>query len=235
LADRSKRYLNVLEKVDRERRYGLREAIAKVKEMASARFDESVEMHVRLNVDPRHADQQVRGTVVLPHGLGKTKRVLVFASGEKVKEAEAAGADYVGGEELVKKIESGWLEFEAAVATPDMMKVVGRLGKILGPRGLMPSAKSGTVTFDVADAVREIKMGRVEFKVDKAGIIHSVIGKASFDEGKLFDNAKALLSAIVRAKPASAKGQYVKSIALATTMSPSVKLNVSEALKEIAE
>ncbi len=232
---KSKRYLALLEKYDKNKRYSLKEACSIVKQLASTKFDESVEMHVRLGVDPRHADQQVRGTVILPHGTGKEKKVLVFASGEKIKEAEAAGADYVGGEELVKKIESGWLDFDAAIATPDMMRIVGRLGRILGPRGLMPSSKSGTVTFDVADAIKEIKSGRIEFKVDRYGIVHAMIGKASFPEEHIYDNAKALLQALLRARPPAAKGQYIRSIALSTTMSPSVKVDVNQAIKEVSE
>ncbi|HOM98203.1 MAG TPA: 50S ribosomal protein L1, partial [Acetomicrobium sp.] len=211
MAKKSKRYLAMLEKVDKTKLYGLREAIELLKELPTAKFDETVEMHIRLNVDPRHADQQVRGTITLPHGTGQEKRVLVIASGEKMKEAEEAGADYVGGEDMVQKIEGGWLDFDAVIATPDMMRVVGRLGRILGPRGLMPSAKTGTVTFDVAEAIKEIKAGRIEYRVDRYGIIHVVIGKMSFAPDMLFDNAKALLRAVLRARPAVVKLGYVRS------------------------
>jgi len=225
----------MLEKVDKTKLYGLREAVELLKELPPAKFDETVEMHIRLNVDPRHADQQVRGTVSLPHGTGQEKRVLVIASGEKVKEAEEAGADFVGGEDIVQKIEGGWLDFDAVIATPDMMRVVGRLGRILGPRGLMPSAKTGTVTFDIADAVKEIKAGRIEFRVDRYGIIHAGIGKMSFSADMLFDNAKVLLRAVLRARPAAVKGQYVRSLAMAPTMGVGIKIDPARAQKEIVE
>ena len=231
---RSKRYRELAAKVDRSKEYGLQEAIALFQELATAKFNESMEVHVRLGVDPRHADQQVRSTVGLPHGTGVTKRVLALASGEKIKEAEDAGADVVGGEDLVQKIAGGWLEFDAVVATPDMMKSVGRLGKVLGPRGLMPSAKTGTVTFEIADAVKEIKAGRVEFRVDKAGIIHNSVGKKEFTVEQLFDNTKALLQAIVKARPSSVKGTYIKSISVAPTMGPGIAVDVLAATKEIA-
>lgn len=231
---RSKRYKAAAEKIERGRLYGLREAVALYKETATAKFDESIELHVRLGVDPRHADQQVRSTVALPHGTGVTKRVLVLASGEKLKEAEEAGADIVGGDDLVQKISGGWMEFDAVIATPDMMKSVGRLGKVLGPRGLMPSAKTGTVTFELANAVKEIKAGRVEFRVDKAGITHNAVGRKKFSEDDLFDNAKALLQAIYRARPASVKGTYVKSIAVASTMGPGIPVDPALAQKEAA-
>ncbi|MCL2009049.1 MAG: 50S ribosomal protein L1 [Synergistaceae bacterium] len=231
---RSKRYRELAAKVDRNKEYGLKEAIALFRELATAKFDESMEVHVRLGVDPRHADQQVRSTVGLPHGTGVTKRVLALASGEKIKEAEDAGADVVGGDDLVQKIAGGWLEFDAVVATPDMMKAVGRLGKVLGPRGLMPSAKTGTVTFEIADAVKEIKAGRVEFRVDKTGIIHNSVGKKKFTAEQLFDNTKTLLQAIVKARPASVKGTYIKSISVAPTMGPGVAVDVQAAVKEIA-
>lgn len=234
MAKKSKRYRAIAEKVE-DRLYSLSEAVKLVKELATAKFDESVELHVRLGVDPRHADQQVRSTVVLPHGTGKTKRVLVIAGGEKVKEAEEAGADFVGGEDMVQKIEGGWLDFDAVIATPDVMRAVGRLGKILGPRGLMPSAKTNTVTFDVADAVRDIKAGRVEFRVDKTGITHNAIGKASFEEDKIRENAATLLRAILKARPAAAKGQYMKSIAMTTTMGVGIHLDPVDVQKEIAE
>ena len=235
MAKRSKRYLAMLEKVDKTKLYGLREAVELLKELPPAKFDETVEMHIRLNVDPRHADQQVRGTVSLPHGTGQEKRVLVIASGEKVKEAEEAGADFVGGEDIVQKIEGGWLDFDAVIATPVMMRVVGRLGRILGPRGLMPSAKTGTVTFDIADAVKEIKAGRIEFRVDRYGIIHAGIGKMSFSADMLFDNAKVLLRAVLRARPAAVKGQYVRSLAMAPTMGVGIKIDPARAQKEIVE
>jgi len=225
----------MLEKVDKTKLYGLREAVEILKELPPAKFDETVEMHIRLNVDPRHADQQVRGTVALPHGTGQEKKVLVIASGEKVKEAEEAGADFVGGEDIVQKIEGGWLDFDAVIATPDMMRVVGRLGRILGPRGLMPSAKTGTVTFDIADAIKEIKAGRIEFRVDRYGIIHAGVGKMSFSTDMLFDNAKALLRAVLRARPAAVKGQYVRSLAVAPTMGVGIKIDPVRAQKEIVE
>lgn len=231
---RSKRYRELAAKVDRSKEYGLKEAIVLFQELATAKFNESMEVHVRLGVDPRHADQQVRSTVGLPHGTGITKRVLALASGEKVKEAEEAGADVVGGEDLVQKIAGGWLEFDAVVATPDMMKTVGRLGKILGPRGLMPSAKTGTVTFEIADAVKEIKAGRVEFRVDKAGIIHNSVGKKEFTVEQLFDNTKVLIQAIIKARPSSVKGTYIKSISVAPTMGPGIAVDVLAATKEIA-
>jgi large subunit ribosomal protein L1 len=202
-------------------------AVRQVRGAAYAKFDETVELHMRLGVDPRHADQMVRGTVVLPHGTGSTKRVLVVAGGEKIKEAEQAGADHVGGADVVKKIQDGWLEFDAVVATPDMMREVGKLGKVLGPRGMMPNPKTGTVTFDIASAVREIKAGKVEFRVDKTAIIHVPLGKLSFDDQKLVENAEALMQAIVRAKPSSAKGKYVRSVYLASTMGPSVEVDAS--------
>ena len=231
---RSKRYRELAAKVDRDKEYGLKEAIALFQELATAKFNESMELHVRLGVDPRHADQQVRSTVGLPHGTGVTKRVLALAGGEKIKEAEDAGADVVGGEDLVQKIAGGWLEFDAVVATPDMMKSVGRLGKVLGPRGLMPSAKTGTVTFDIADAVKEIKAGRVEFRVDKTGIIHNSVGKKEFTVEQLFENTKVLLQAIVKARPSSVKGTYIKSISVAPTMGPGIAVDVLSATKEIA-
>ena len=235
MAKRSKRYLAMLEKVDKIKLYGLREALELLAEFPKAKFDETVEVHIRLGVDPRHADQQVRGTVSLPHGTGQEKRVLVIASGEKIKEAEEAGADFVGGEDMVQKIEGGWLDFDAVIATPDMMRVVGRLGRILGPRGLMPSAKTGTVTFDVGEAVREIKAGRIEFRVDRYGIIHVGIGKMSFTLDMLFDNARTLLRAVLRARPAAVKGQYVRSITIAPTMGVGIKVDPARAQKELVE
>ncbi|HZT69774.1 MAG TPA: 50S ribosomal protein L1 [Terriglobia bacterium] len=207
--------------------YPLPEAMPLVKKASYAKFDETVEVAIRLGVDPKHADQMVRGTVVLPHGLGKTTRVVVIASGEKVREAREAGADEAGAEDLVQKIQGGWMEFDAVVATPDMMKSVGRLGKVLGPRGLMPNPKTGTVTLDVARAVQELKAGKVEFRVDKTGIIHCAVGKVSFDAEKLSDNARALISSVVRAKPASAKGRYVRSIVVSSTMGPGVPIDLA--------
>ncbi len=229
-----KRMKAAQEKIEKGRLYSIKEAIQLAQDTATAKFDESIEVHVRLNVDPRHADQQVRSTVVLPHGTGITKRVLVLAMGEKVKEAEEAGADYVGGEDLVAKIGGGWLDFDAVIATPDMMKSVGRLGKFLGPRGLMPSAKTGTVTFDIADAIKEIKAGRVEFRVDKFGIVHNGVGKKSFSAAQLYDNVKTIYQAIIKARPASVKGAYVKSFALASSMGPGIKIDPAAAQKEIA-
>jgi len=211
------------EKLER-RDYALAEAISVLKASSYARFDETLEIAMRLGVDPKHADQMVRGTVVLPHGTGKKVRILVFASGEKVKEAEEAGADHVGGDELAAKIQEGWLEFEAVVSTPDMMRVVGRLGRLLGPRGLMPNPKSGTVTLDVAKAVQEIKSGKVEFRVDKAGVLHAPLGKLSFEADQLRENAESMLKAVVRAKPSAAKGKYVQGISLSSTMGPGLRV-----------
>jgi large subunit ribosomal protein L1 len=221
-----KKFKNAASRVE-ARPYLLEEALGTAKSLAFAKFDESVEIAIRLGVDPRHADQMVRGTVVLPHGTGTTKRVLVFASGEKMKEAEEAGADVVGGDELATKILEGWLEFDAVVATPDMMRVVGRLGRVLGPRGLMPNPKTGTVTPDVAKAVNEIKAGKVEFRVEKAGIIHAPVGKASFPAEHLVENAQAMIAAVQRAKPAAAKGKYVKTVSVSTTMGPGIRIDES--------
>lgn len=220
-----KKYRAALEKIETGRKYNLEAAIAKVKEIAFAKFDETVELTVWLGVDPRKADQLVRGTIVLPHGLGKSKTVLVIAQGEKVREAEEAGADIVGGEDVVTRIKGGWTDFDAVIATPDMMRLVGGLGKVLGPRGLMPNPKTGTVTFDVATAIKETKAGKVEYRVDKTGVIHVGVGKVSFDADKLRENTKALLDAVVKAKPATAKGKYVKKVNLAATMSPGVLLD----------
>ena len=222
---RGKKYKEALSQIDTERMYDPREALQKVQELSKAKFDETVEVHVKLGVDPRHADQQVRGTVSLPHGTGKTRRVLVFAKGDKAKEAEQAGADVVGAEELQEKIQGGWLEFDVAVATPDMMSVVGKLGKILGPRGLMPNPKSGTVTFDIARTIKELKAGRIEFRVDKTSIVHVPIGRISFDEAKLQDNLNAFAEALIKAKPAAAKGQYMRSVNICSTMGPGIKIN----------
>jgi len=209
------------------REYRLEEAVPLLKQIKYAKFDETVEVAMRLGVDPKHADQMVRGTVVLPHGLGKSKRVLVIASGEKVREAQEAGADLVGGDDMVAKIQEGWMDFEAVIATPDMMKSVGRLGKVLGPRGLMPNPKTGTVTFDVSKAVKEIKAGKVEFRTDKTGIIHVAVGKISFDADKLVENAATLISSVLKAKPAAAKGKYVRSVTLSATMTPGISLDVA--------
>lgn len=226
MAKRGKRYANALSKIDRSNLYDATEALSLVCEVAEAKFDETVEAHIRLGVDSRHADQQVRGAVVLPNGTGKTKKVLVFAKGEKAKEAEAAGADFVGAEEMVQKIQGeNWFDFDIVVATPDMMGVVGRLGRVLGPKGLMPNPKSGTVTFDVAKAIDEIKAGKVEYRLDKTNIIHVTVGKVSFGGEKLTENFAALMDAIVKAKPAAAKGQYLRSISVASTMGPGVKVN----------
>ncbi|MBE0447949.1 MAG: 50S ribosomal protein L1 [Actinobacteria bacterium] len=222
---RGKNYRETLTKIDRERPYTPLEAINLLKEIAGAKFDETVEVHTRLGVDPRKADQQVRGTVILPHGTGRTVRVAVFAQGEKAREAEAAGADIVGAADLAGKVEKGWFDFDVAIATPDMMATVGKLGKLLGPRGLMPNPKAGTVTFDVGKAVRDVKAGKVEYRVDKFGIVHSVIGKISFSVEKLIENYQALIEEIIRAKPAAAKGKYIKSISVSTTMSPGVKVD----------
>lgn len=220
-----KKYRAALEKIEPGKKYDLEGGIAKVKEISSAKFDETVELTVWLGVDPRKADQLVRGTLVLPHGLGKSKTVLVIAQGEKVKEAEEAGADIVGGEDIVNRIKGGWTDFDAVIATPDMMRLVGALGKVLGPRGLMPNPKTGTVTVDVATAIKETKAGKVEYRVDKTGVIHVGVGKVSFESDKLRDNARALLDAVVKAKPATAKGKYVKKVNLASTMSPGVLLD----------
>jgi large subunit ribosomal protein L1 len=220
-----KKYRVALEKIEPGRKYNLETAIAKLKEIAFAKFDETVELTVWLGVDPRKADQLVRGTIVLPHGLGKSKTVLVIAQGDKLREAEEAGADIIGGEDVVTRIKGGWTDFDAVIATPDMMRLVGALGKVLGPRGLMPNPKTGTVTFDVANAVKETKAGKVEYRVDKTGVIHVGVGKVSFEADKLRDNAKALLDAVVKAKPATAKGKYVKKVNLAATMSPGVLLD----------
>ncbi len=222
---RGKAYLETAKKREKLKMYEVPEAMDLVKGMSTAKFDETVEIHIKLGVDPRHADQQVRGTVSLPHGTGKSVRVLVFAKGDKVKEAEDAGADFVGGEELAAKIQGGWFDFDVAVATPDMMGVVGRLGKILGPRGLMPNPKAGTVTFDVAKTISELKAGRIEFRIDKNATIHAPIGKVSFDQQKLQDNLLCFVDAIVKAKPAAAKGQYMQSVSTCSTMGPGIKLN----------
>jgi large subunit ribosomal protein L1 len=234
MSKKSKRFKALLGKFDKQKRYELSEAVSLIKECANAKFDESVELHARLGVDPRHADQNVRSTIVLTHGTGHTRKVLVIAGGEKVKEAREAGADFVGGEEKVAEIEGGWMDFDAVIATPDVMRVVGRLGKVLGPRGMMPSAKTNTVTFDVAGAVREIKAGRVEFRVDKAGIVHNAVGRASFTAEQLLDNIKTLVKAIVKARPAAVKGAYIKGMTISSTMGVGIKIDEALAQKETA-
>ena len=225
MAKRGKKYLEALEIVDRTKLYDVEEAIDLVLKTAVKNFDETIEVAVRLGVDPRHADQQVRGTVVLPHGTGKSVSVLVFAKGEKVDEAQEAGADFVGSDDLVAKVEGGFLDFDVAVATPDMMGAVGKLGRILGPKGLMPNPKAGTVTFDVGKAVKEIKAGKIEYRVDKTKIVHAPIGKKSFGQEKLMDNFKVFMDAIIKARPASTKGRYMKSVVLSSAMGPGIKVN----------
>ncbi len=230
MARHGKKYLEALKLVDRSRAYPVGEAIALAKQTSTVRFDASIEAHLRLGVDPRHADQMVRGTVVLPHGTGKVVRVAVFAQGDKAQEAMRAGADVVGAEDLVKRIEAGWLEFDVALATPDMMGQVGRLGRILGRRGLMPNPKAGTITFDLDRTIREVKAGRVEFRVDKTGIVHVPIGKVSFEDTALVENLATLVDAVVRAKPAGAKGQYLRSLTVASTMGPGIRVDIPSVL-----
>lgn len=225
MAKHGKKYLEATKKVDRFKQYDAAEALTLVKELSTAKFDETVEAAFRLGVDTKKADQQVRGAVVLPHGTGKTKRVLVFAKGEKAKEAEQAGADYVGDEDLINKIQQGWFEFDVVVATPDMMGQVGRLGRVLGPKGLMPNPKTGTVTFEVEKAINEIKAGKIEYRADKAGNVHAPIGKVSFTETQLAENLQALSDALLKAKPAAAKGTYMKSVTVSSTMGPGVSVN----------
>lgn len=224
----AKKYSAAMEKIDRNKVYPLNSAVDVVKDAAYAKFDETVDLAVKLGVDPRHADQMVRGAVVLPNGLGKNVRVLVFAKGEKEKEALDAGADYVGGDDLVAKIQEGWFDFDTAIATPDMMGVVGKIGKLLGPRGLMPNPKVGTVTFEVGKAVKESKAGKVEFRVEKAGIVHAPVGKVSFEAEKLQGNILAIVEALVKAKPSAAKGTYIKKISLSSTMGPGINLDISD-------
>ena len=226
---RGKKYAEALKAIDREKQYDAAEAISVIKQTATAKFDETVEAHIRLGVDGRHADQQVRGAVVLPHGTGKKVRVLVFAKGDKVAEAEAAGADHVGGEELIPRIQNdGWLDFDVVVATPDMMGVVGRLGRVLGPKGLMPNPKAGTVTMDVTKAVNDIKAGKIEYRLDKTNIVHVPVGKVSFTDEQLVENFTTLMAALVKAKPSAAKGQYLRSVTLSATMGPGVRLNPNQ-------
>ncbi len=227
---RGKRYAELAKKVDRTVEHTPAEAVKLVKETSNAKFDETVEIHLRMGVDPKHADQVVRGAAVLPHGTGKTVRVVAFAQGEKAREAKAAGADEVGADDLAKRIEGGWLDFDVAVATPDVMGIVGRLGRVLGPRGLMPNPKSGTVTFDVAKAVRDAKAGRIEFRVDKTGVVHTVVGKSSFDERALLENLMEVMHAVDRARPSGVKGTYIRSAYLASSQGPSVKLDLGETM-----
>lgn len=229
MAKRGKKYRSALAKIDRTKRYAFEEGVKLALETSYANFDETVEVAVNLGVDPRHADQMVRGSVVLPHGTGKVPKVLVFAKGDKAKEALEAGADYVGDEDLIRKIqEENWLDFDKVIATPDMMGQVSKLGKILGPRGLMPSSKTGTVTFEVAKAVKDIKAGKVDFKVDRAGVVHAPVGKVSFGEKKLLENLAAFFEALLKAKPSGAKGQYIKGITISTTMGPGIKIDVND-------
>lgn len=228
MGKKGKKYTESSKKIDSQVNYSLRDSIDRVKETAYAKFDESVDLAVNLGVDPKHADQMVRGTVVLPHGTGKTVRIVVFAKGEKDKEAREAGADYVGAEDLVEKISAGWTDFDRAVATPDIMGLVGKLGKVLGPRGLMPNPKVGTVTFDVGKAVQEIKGGKVEYRVDKAGIVHVPVGKASFDAQKLYENTSSVLESVAKAKPSSSKGKYIKAVSISSTMGPGIKVDAQE-------
>lgn len=234
MSKKGKRYKALLEKVDLTKQYSISEAVAIAKECATAKFDESLELHVRLGVDPRHADQQVRSTIVLPHGTGHIKKVCVLALGDKQKEAQDAGAEIVGGEDLVKEIAEGRMDFDAVIATPDIMKSAGRLGKVLGPRGLMPSAKANTVTFDVAGAVKEIKAGRIEFRVDKTAIIHNPVGRASFPVENLENNVKTLFKAILKARPAAVKGTYVKSVTISPTMGVGISIDPLQAQKDVA-
>lgn len=226
---RGKKFKETLEKYDNSKLYTIEDAIKLVKEIKWVNFNESVDVAIRLGINTRHSEEQVRGAVDLPHGTGKEIKVVVFAQGEKVKEAEEAGADFVGGEELAEKIQSGWTDFDATIATPDMMKVVGKLGRVLGPRGLMPNPKVGTVTFDVKEAIDSVKKGKVEYRADRFGIVHTMIGKISFEDNKLIDNFKTLLNAIVKAKPASSKGRYIISISISSTMGPSIKLDALKA------
>jgi len=231
MAKLTKRFREAIKQVDLDKTYDPSEAISLVKQISSAKFDETVEVAVRLGVDPKKADQQIRGAVVLPNGTGKVQRVLVFAKGEKAKEAEAAGADYVGDDDYINKIQQGWFEFDVVVATPDMMGTVGKLGRVLGPKGLMPNPKTGTVTFDVTKAVNEIKAGKIEYRVDKAGNIHAPIGKVSFEDVKLVENFNTILDTLIKVKPAAAKGQYVRNVTVSSTMGPGVRINLSKVIR----
>ncbi len=231
MGSKNKNYAESLKRVDREKRYESEEALNLVKELSKAKFDESVELAVRLGVNPKHADQQIRGSIVLPHGTGKTVKVAVFAKGEKVREAEEAGADYAGSDELVAKVQEGWMDFDVAVSTPDMMGSVGKLGKILGPRGLMPNPKSGTVTFDIDKAINDIKAGKVEYRTEKAGNVHVIIGKISFSKEQLLDNFNTIMDALIKARPAAAKGQYIKSVTVSSTMGPGIKVLAGSEVK----
>lgn len=228
MAKRGKKYQDAIKLIDQDANYNLAEAVALAKKTSITKFDATVEAAVKLGIDPKKADQQLRGALVLPHGTGKVQRVLVFAKGEKAKEAEAAGADYVGDDDMINKISGGWFDFDVIVATPDMMGSVGKLGRVLGPKGLMPNPKTGTVTFDVTKAIEEIKAGKIEYRVDKAGIIHAPIGKVSFDDAQLKENLKALMETLQRVKPATAKGQYVRSVNISTTMGPGISLDVTQ-------
>lgn len=229
MANRGKKYEDAAKKVDRDRLYAPDEALALLREVSYVKFDPTVEIHIRTGLDPRHAEQMVRGSVVLPAGTGKQVRVLAFAQGDKAREAQDAGADYVGGEDLAKRIQEGWLDFDVAVATPDMMGMVGRLGRVLGPRGLMPNPRTGTVAMEIGRVIREVRAGRVEFRVDKTGVIHGPVGKLSFNDQQLLENLGAFLDSIVRAKPATMKGQYLRSISIAATMSPGIRLDLGQA------
>lgn len=233
MAKQSKRYKGARDKIKSQNAYALSEGVDLLKELATAKFDESLEVSMNLGVDPRHAEQNIRGVVNLPHGTGKTKSILVFAKGPKEQEAKEAGADYVGLEEYIKKVNTGWTDVDVIVATPDVMSEVGKLGKVLGPRGLMPSPKGGTVTMDVAKAVQDIKAGKIEFRVDKAGILHVSFGKASFDKEKIIDNLKSLIQAVIKLKPLSAKGQYIKKIVVSSSMGPGIKLDLQEILRDL--
>ncbi len=233
MSKKGNKYLNGLNMIDRDKRYSIDEALSLLKEISYGSFDETVELSLKLGVDPKYPDQQVRGAVLLPHGTGKETRVLVFAKGEKEKEARDNGADYAGGEELIEKVKSGWMDFDKAVSTPDMMGKVGKIGKILGPRGLMPNPKVGTVTFDVGKAVKELKSGRVEFRVDKTGVVHGGVGKMSFSPEKIRENVDSFLESILKAKPQTLKGTYVRSITLSSTMSPGIKVNVTQVLNDL--
>lgn len=230
---RSKRYRQAFEMVDREKHYTPEEAIELLTKMPATKFDQTIEFHCGLGLDPRKADQQIRGTVMLPHGTGKTKKVLAFVSADKENDAKEAGADIIGDEEMAKKIQDGWLDFDAVVATPDQMKVVGRLGRVLGPRGMMPSPKNGTVTPDVTSAIKEIKAGRLEYRLDKSAIVHTIIGKEKFSADQLLDNFKTMFSTLIKARPAAAKGQYVKNVAIASSMNPGIKLDVAACRKSV--